>query len=85
MLEEGATTAFDIWYNWDKVIYADDRSFPEFSLLLKTARDNDLLSIHKMVLKDKVELTAAEHKKIVEQIALVIKKLNQDENIDCVY
>lgn len=77
MLEDGATTAFDIWYNWDKTIYAEDKSFPEFSSILKAARDNDLLSIHKRVLKNKVRLTEKEQKTIVEQISLLVKKLER--------
>lgn len=42
MIENGASTAFDIWYTWDKHIYEDDKDYPEFSLLLDTAKDYKL-------------------------------------------
>lgn len=27
MLQDGAKTAFDIWYEWDKALFADDEKF----------------------------------------------------------
>lgn len=45
MLEKGAITAFDIWYGWDKSIYEKDEYFPEFSLILKIIKDNNLLEL----------------------------------------
>ena len=27
MVQDGAKTAFDIWYEWDKSLYADDENF----------------------------------------------------------
>jgi putative hydrolase of HD superfamily len=38
MVEEGAETAFDIWYEWDKPIYEDS---PMFQRLLKHTKDNN--------------------------------------------
>ena len=29
MVADGAKTAFDIWYEWDKSIYADDEVFAQ--------------------------------------------------------
>lgn len=29
MVANGAKTAFDIWYEWDKTIYADDEVFAQ--------------------------------------------------------
>lgn len=29
MVADGAKTAFDIWYEWDKIIYADDEVFAQ--------------------------------------------------------
>lgn len=29
MVANGAKTAFDIWYEWDKIIYADDEVFAQ--------------------------------------------------------
>lgn len=46
MLQDGAATAFDIWYGWDKTIYEGDEIFPEFSSILKFARDNNLLELN---------------------------------------
>ncbi len=45
MLKDGAKTAFDIWYEWDKYIYADDEDYPEFIHLLNFAAANNILKI----------------------------------------
>ena len=42
MVENGAQTAFDIWYLWDKSIYKDDTTF---TLLLDYVKDNDLTKL----------------------------------------
>ena len=39
MVQGGARTAFDIWYEWDKGIYADE---PIFTKTLQYVRDNKL-------------------------------------------
>ena len=39
MIQEGAITAFDIWYEWDKGIYTDE---PVFTKTLQYVRDNKL-------------------------------------------
>lgn len=39
MIRDGATTAFDIWYEWDKGIYTDE---PVFTKTLQYVRDNKL-------------------------------------------
>lgn len=39
ILEDGATNAFDIWYEWDKPIYIDS---PIFAKTLKYVRDTNL-------------------------------------------
>lgn len=38
MIENGAKTAFDIWYEWDKSIYSKDETF---SKLLEYAKEHD--------------------------------------------
>lgn len=38
IVEKGATTAFDVWYKWDKSIYDDDKVFAE---MLDYAREHD--------------------------------------------
>lgn len=45
MLGEGASTAFDIWYEWDKSIYEGDKDFPEFSDMLKIVRMCNLMNL----------------------------------------
>lgn len=45
MLEEGASTAFDIWYEWDKSIYEGDKDFPEFSDMLKIVKMCNLMNL----------------------------------------
>jgi hypothetical protein len=39
MIENGATTAFDIWYEWDKTIYEKDEIFTK---VLKYVKDNKI-------------------------------------------
>ena len=39
MVQEGATTAFDIWYEWDKPIYTEE---PVFTKVLKYVKDNNI-------------------------------------------
>ena len=53
MVQEGATTAFDIWYEWDKGIYEEDEIYPEFYSILNVARDNNLLNLTNDVVKEK--------------------------------
>ncbi len=36
MVQDGAKTAFDIWYEWDKTLYADDEPFSKLLDYLKT-------------------------------------------------
>ena len=45
MLEEGASNAFDIWYEWDKSIYEQDKDFPEFSDMLKIVKMCNLMNL----------------------------------------
>ena len=39
MVEDGASTAFDIWYEWDKSIYKQE---PTFTKVLKYVKDNKI-------------------------------------------
>lgn len=56
MVKDGAKDAFDIWYEWDKHIYAGDNQFPEFMNILNIARANNLLHLNKVV-KERINLT----------------------------
>ena len=38
IVENGATTVFDVWYEWDKSIYNDDEVFAK---MLDYAREHD--------------------------------------------
>ena len=37
MVQDGAETAFDIWYEWDKLLYADDERFSKLLDYIKEA------------------------------------------------
>ena len=50
MLENGAQTAFDIWYLWDKSIYENNIIF---TLLLEFIKDNDLIKFSNIGQKNK--------------------------------
>lgn len=41
MVADGAKTAFDIWYEWDKIIYADDEVFAQMLNYVKEINTQD--------------------------------------------
>lgn len=84
MLKDGAKTAFDIWYEWDKNIYNKDKDFPEFMNILKIAKANNLHNIDKVV-KEQVILTDEEHSLLSKEISNIVKELHKDDNIDSIY
>jgi putative hydrolase of HD superfamily len=84
MVKDGAKDAFDIWYEWDKAIYAGDNQFPEFSNMLEIARANNLLHLNNVV-KERINLTAEEHSFLSKGISNIVKDLYKDNNIDSVY
>lgn len=84
MVKDGAKDAFDIWYEWDKNIYASDNQFPEFANILKIARANNLLYLDKVV-RERINLTDDEHSFLSEKLTDTIKELYKDDNIDAVY
>ena len=51
MLNDGAQTAFDIWYGWDINMYEKNKDFPEFTDILKYAKNNNLLTLNNDVNK----------------------------------
>ena len=86
MIENGAQTAFDIWYLWDKDIYIKYPEFKEFSNMLKLVRDNNLFKLDNFTPTiEKIELNKEEHNLITEELSKIIESLYQDNNIDCIY
>ena len=59
MVEDGAETAFDIWYYWDKDLY-NNPQYPEFSNMLDYIKDNDIIDLYK---KDKKNEESYQFKK----------------------
>lgn len=43
MVKDGAQTAFDIWYEWDKSLYYDDEDFARLLDYLRTIKTQELL------------------------------------------
>ncbi len=43
MVKDGAQTAFDIWYEWDKSLYYDDEDFARLLDYLRTINTQELL------------------------------------------
>lgn len=84
MVKDGAKDAFDIWYEWDKDIFADDKQFPEFSNILKIARANNILYLNNVV-KERIDLTDEEHLFLSQKISNIVSELYKDDNIDSVY
>ena len=84
MVKNGAKDAFDIWFEWDKSIYANDSQFPEFINILKIARANDLLHLDKVV-RERINLTEEEHASLSQEITNTVSELYKDDNIDSIY
>ena len=84
MLKDGAKESWDIWYEWDKTIYAGDEQFPEFSNMLEVTRANNLLYLDKVV-KTRINLTDEEHAFLSERLTDIIEGLYEDDNINSVY
>ena len=84
MLKNGASSAFDIWYKYDKTIYFGDKTFPEFMNMLNIAKATDLLKLSKVV-KEQVPLTNDEHSLLSEQISSTVSRLYEDDEIDSAY
>ena len=85
MLENGATTAFDIWYEYDKTIYQDSDLFPEFIDILQVARDNNLLRINHGIFRESVNIDKNTHNFLVNNISKILNNMLADDNIDCVF
>lgn len=85
MVHNGADTAFDIWYLYDRNIYENDQDFPYFSSLLEMAKDNNLLQLDHVVSKKKISLTENEHQSLVDCISSVVGNFYRDKNIECVF
>lgn len=43
MVENGAKTAFDIWYEWDKSLYYDDEKFKKILDYIRTINTQEFL------------------------------------------
>lgn len=43
MVNDGAQTAFDIWYEWDKSLYCDDENFARLLDYVRTIKTQELL------------------------------------------
>lgn len=43
MVKDGAQTAFDIWYEWDKSLYQDDEDFARLLDYVRTINTQELL------------------------------------------
>ena len=43
MVKDGAQTAFDIWYEWDKSLYSDDEDFARLLDYVRTINTQELL------------------------------------------
>lgn len=84
MVKDGAKDAFDIWYEWHKDIFADDKQFPEFSNILKIARANNILYLNNVV-KERIDLTDEEHLFLSQKISNIVSELYKDDKIDSVY
>ena len=85
MLENGAKTAFDIWYWYDAHIYEDNICFPEFSNILQVARDNDILTLDKGITNQLINISENDYLFIVKKLCETIEQLLSEYNIEGIY
>ena len=85
MLENGAKTAFDIWYWYDAHIYEDSICFPEFSNILQVARDNDILTLDKGITNQLINISENDYLLIVKKLCETIEQLLSEYNIEGIY
>ena len=45
MLENGAKEPFDIWYEWDKTLYEDDKNFLNLLNYIKEINTQELVAL----------------------------------------
>lgn len=53
MLDNGAKTAFDIWYEWDIDKFTNNAVFPEFEEMIKIAKENNLFTLSSFFFQSK--------------------------------
>lgn len=51
MIQNGATTPFDIWYEWDKNKFENDKDFKEFIQILQAAKEINLHDLNNSQVK----------------------------------
>ncbi len=85
MIEEGlATTAFDIWFLYDKHIYEETPDMKEFYDVLKCAKDNELLDLNKDAIVEKIDLNDKEYELLLNEIAFEIDRLKKNNFVEAI-
>lgn len=87
MIEDGAKTAFDIWYLWDKGIYKKFSVFPEFSSLLDIAACNDLSKFSTNRIVERINLSDNDFKYVFGRLYSLAYDLfyNCKDDYKCIY
>ena len=85
MINEGlATTAFDVWYLYDKNIYECNNDMKEFFDVLKCAKDNQLLDLNKDTIVEKIDLNDREYEFLIDEISYEIDRLKKNGFIEAI-
>lgn len=85
MIAEGlATTAFDIWFLYDKHIYEETLDMKEFYDVLKCAKDNELLDLNKDSIVEKIDLNDKEYELLLNEISFEIDRLKKTRFVEAI-
>lgn len=84
MINEGlATTAFDVWYLYDKNIYECNNDMKEFFDVLKCAKDNELLNLNKTIVET-IDLSEQEYELLLSEISFEIARLKKNRWVEAI-
>ena len=84
LIEEGAKTPFDIWYEYDKKIYQIYKPYSEFSDLLIFIRDNKMIRDNLDPVKEKVKLSEEEYSFLTSEITKFLDYAINDSEVEAV-
>lgn len=84
LIEQGATTPFDIWYAYDEKIYNQYPSFREFKDILTFVRDNKIIREPLEPVVEKVKLSNEEYLFLTDEISKFLDYALHDPDIEAV-
>ena len=84
LIEQGATTPFDIWYAYDEKIYNQYPSFREFKDVLTFVRDNKIIREPLEPVVERVKLSNEEYFFLTDEISKFLDYALHDPDVEAV-